>query len=292
MTGYARVRKAIDDTDVAVSVKSVNHRSLDLHFQTSSELDPLEQEMRAILRRRIVRGHIEVRIVMSRTDTASGVALNKALLKAYLEAFREAGGQAGIEAAPDLNAALRVPGMLADEVESDLPAKLCEGILSALEEALDGLNEFREREGREIVEMMLRYNCTISQISGELAEIRSRAVPLFQARLTERLKDLLKASAVDPQRLAQEAALMADRSDIAEEISRLRIHSEQLEQLLAGGGEMGKKLDFLLQEMNRETNTVLSKTTGIGEIGLRITELALEAKAGIEKIREQSLNLE
>jgi len=292
MTGYARVRKAIDDTDIAVSVKSVNHRSLDLHFQTSSELDPLEQEMRAILRRRIVRGHIEVRIAMSRTDTASGVALNKALLRAYLEAFHEAGGEAGIEAEPDLNAALRVPGMLADGVESDLPARLREGILSALEEALDGLNEFREREGREIVETMLRYNRTISQISGELAEIRSRAVPLFQARLNERLKDLLKASAVDPQRLAQEAALMADRSDIAEEISRLQIHSEQLGQLLDGGGEMGKKLDFLLQEMNRETNTVLSKTTGIGEIGLRITELALEAKAGIEKIREQSLNLE
>jgi uncharacterized protein (TIGR00255 family) len=292
MTGYARVRKAIDDTDIAVSVKSVNHRSLDLHFQTSSELDPLEQEMRAILRRRIVRGHIEVRIAMSRTDTASGVALNKALLRAYLEAFHEAGGEAGIEAEPDLNAALRVPGMLADGVESDLPARLREGILSALEEALDGLNEFREREGREIVETMLRYNRTISQISGELAEIRSHAVPLFQARLNERLKDLLKASAVDPQRLAQEAALMADRSDIAEEISRLQIHSEQLGQLLDGGGEMGKKLDFLLQEMNRETNTVLSKTTGIGEIGLRITELALEAKAGIEKIREQSLNLE
>jgi uncharacterized protein (TIGR00255 family) len=292
MTGYARVRKSIDNTDVVVSVKSVNHRSLDLHFQTSSELDALEQDMRALLRRRIVRGHIEVRVVMSRTETASGVALNKALLRAYLEAFHEAGGQAGIDAEPDLNAALRVPGMLADAIESDLPTSLRESILSALEEALCGLNEFREREGREIVEAMLRQNRTISQISGELAEIRSRAVPLFQARLNERLRDLLKTSAIDPQRLAQEAALLADRSDIAEEISRLRIHSEQLQQLLAGGGEMGKRLDFLLQEMNRETNTVLSKTTGIGEIGLRITELALESKAAIEKIREQSLNLE
>jgi uncharacterized protein (TIGR00255 family) len=179
MTGYARVRKSIDNTDVVVSVKSVNHRSLDLHFQTSSELDALEQDMRALLRRRIVRGHIEVRIVMSRTETASGVALNKALLRAYLEAFHEAGGQAGIEAEPDLNAALRVPGMLADAIESDLPTSLRENILSALEEALCGLNEFREREGREIVETMLRHNRTISQISGELAEIRSRAVPLF-----------------------------------------------------------------------------------------------------------------
>ncbi len=292
MTGYARVRKTIDSNEVVVSVKSVNHRSLDLHFQTSSELDPLEQEMRAVLRRRVIRGHIEVRIVMSRTETASGVALNTGLLNAYLDAFREARSQAGIHTEPDLNAALRIPGMLADSVGSELPASVREGILSALEEALDGLDQFREREGREIVEAMLRHNATISEIASELADIRSRAVPLFQARLNDRLRDLLKGASIEPQRLAQEAALLADRSDVTEEISRLQIHSEQLQQLLQGGGEMGKKLDFLLQEMNREANTVLSKTTGIGEIGLRITELALGAKAAIEKVREQSLNLE
>jgi uncharacterized protein (TIGR00255 family) len=292
MTGYARVRKSIDGADVLVSVKSVNHRALDLHFQTSSELDPLEQEMRALVRRRIGRGHIEVRVAISRADTATGAALNRALLKAYLEAFREACRDAGMDAVPDLNAALRVPGMLADPIESDLPAGLSQEILMALEQALDSLDHFREREGREIVEAMLCQNEIISQTADELAEIRSRAAPLFHARLNDRLRDLLKSSSLDPQRLAQEAALLADRSDIAEEISRLQIHSEQLEQMLAGGGEIGKKLDFLLQEMNREANTVLSKTTGIGEIGLRITELALAAKAAIEKVREQSPNLE
>ena len=125
-----------------------------------------------------------------------------------------------------------------------------------------------------------------------MQQIRSEAVPAFQKRLLEKLGELLGNSSVDPQRLAQEAAILADRSDIGEEIERLEIHSRQLEETLDAGGEVGKKLDFLLQEMNRESNTILSKTNGIGELGLRITDLALAAKASIDKIREQALNLE
>jgi uncharacterized protein (TIGR00255 family) len=106
------------------------------------------------------------------------------------------------------------------------------------------------------------------------------------------LKELLKGVQLEPQRLIQEAAVIADRSDVGEEIARLKIHAAQLGALLDGGGEVGKKLDFLLQEMNRETNTILSKTGGIGDAGLRVTDLALQAKSCIEKIREQSLNLE
>ena len=123
-----------------------------------------------------------------------------------------------------------------------------------------------------------------------MEQIRARRHGRLSARgLSERLRDLLKGAQIDPQRLAQEAAILADRSDIGEELARLKIHSAQLAGMLDGGGEIGKKLDFLLQEMNRETNTILSKTSGAGEAGLKITELALEAKAAIEKIREQSL---
>jgi uncharacterized protein (TIGR00255 family) len=125
-----------------------------------------------------------------------------------------------------------------------------------------------------------------------MEQIRATATAAFQTRLSERLKDLLKGVQIDPQRLAQEVAMLADRSDIGEELARLKIHSGQLAGLLDAGGEVGKKLDFLLQEMNRETNTILSKTSGVGEMGMRITELALGAKAAIEKVREQSLNLE
>ena len=122
--------------------------------------------------------------------------------------------------------------------------------------------------------------------------LRKSAVEYFQNRLNDRLREVSKGIAIDPQRLAQEAALLADRSDIGEELARLRIHSAQLQKLIDQGGEVGKKLDFLLQEMNRESNTILSKTSGAGDAQLRITELALAAKAAIEKIREQSLNVE
>jgi uncharacterized protein (TIGR00255 family) len=125
-----------------------------------------------------------------------------------------------------------------------------------------------------------------------MEQIREGAIPAFHKRLVEKLQELLGSLGLDPQRLAQEAALLADRGDIGEEISRLQIHSRQLDEILNSGGEVGKRLDFLLQELNRETNTILSKTGGIGDLGLRITELALAAKASIEKIREQALNLE
>jgi uncharacterized protein (TIGR00255 family) len=125
-----------------------------------------------------------------------------------------------------------------------------------------------------------------------MEEIRAGAVSAFQRRLREKLADLLRGAGIEPQRLAQEAAILADRSDIAEELMRLRTHAAQLETMLQGDGEIGKRLDFLLQEMNRESNTVLSKTGGLGDLGLTITELALSAKSEIDKIREQSLNLE
>jgi uncharacterized protein (TIGR00255 family) len=157
---------------------------------------------------------------------------------------------------------------------------------------LGQLNEFRTREGAEIAAEMQRHNASVAATAGEMEQVRETASAAFQQRLSDRLKELLKGAQIDPQRLAQEAAILADRSDIGEELARLKIHSIQLGGVLFAGGEAGKKLDFLLQEMNRETNTILSKTSGAGEAGLRITELAIAAKSAIEKIREQSLNLE
>jgi uncharacterized protein (TIGR00255 family) len=224
---------------------------------------------------------------------AARPALNRELLEAYIDGFEHAKNQFSIPgAALDLNAALRVPGMFGDTTEREIGTPIHQAILTALAEALDHLNIAREREAAELVAAMLGHNGHIRSVAKELAAIRSRAIPLFEARLSERLRDLLRGQTIDPQRLAQEVAILVDRSDITEEIARLEIHAGQLAELLQGGGELGKKLDFLLQEMNRETNTILSKTNGLGEIGLRITDLALGAKAEIEKIREQSLNLE
>jgi uncharacterized protein (TIGR00255 family) len=293
MTGFARVRRAHADGEISVSVKSVNHRGLDLQVRGPEALDPIEASLRALVKTRMSRGHVEVRVSLPGGGPESTPpAINHSLLEAYLKAFREAASTHKLNETPDLNAALRLPGMFAVAQDASLPEGTQAAVLEALGEALDHINSFREREGAEIAADMKRHNVQIAAAAAEMESIREGAAAAFQNRLTERLKDLLKGAPVEPQRLAQEAAILAERSDISEELARLKIHTAQLAALLDTGGEVGKKIDFLLQEMNRETNTVLSKTGGAGDAGLRLTERALETKAAIEKIREQALNLE
>jgi uncharacterized protein (TIGR00255 family) len=293
MTGFARVRRPLGAGEVVVSLKSLNHRGLDIHVHAPTAVDPFENAIRGIVKTHMTRGHVEVRVVLPQGAVDAAVpVLNHAFLDAYLQAFREAAAAHSLREIPDLNVAFRIPGIFGETKEPEAPEAAERTLLDALIEALAELNAFRAREGSEIAVEMLGHNRRIGEYAAEMEAIRAASGPAFQNRLSERLKDLLKGVQIDPQRLAQEAAIIADRGDIGEELARLKIHSAQLAGLLDAGGEAGKKIDFLLQEMNRETNTILSKTSGAGEAGLKITELALETKAAIEKVREQSLNLE
>jgi uncharacterized protein (TIGR00255 family) len=292
MTGFARVRKSIAEGEIAVSIKSVNHRGLDLHFHMPPELDAIEVELRNLLKQSVARGHLQVHVSFTRPAEAKSAPLNRPLLEAYLRAFDEAARQYEIGGAPDLNAALRIPGMLAAADEREISESVSKAILEATAEAAAALTEARECEGAATA-LEIRERCaSICGLVERMKEIRAGAVPAFQNRLREKLTELLRGVALEPQRIAQEAAILADRSDISEELLRLGTHTAQVEQILSAGGETGKRLDFLLQEMNREANTVLSKTGGLGDLGLTITEIALGAKSEIDKIREQSLNLE
>ena len=292
MTGFARVRKALPEVEIIFSVKSVNHRGLDIHFHMPPELDPFENAIRTAIKERVARGHLQIHIAYSRTALNAAASLNRPLLESFLAAFREASQQCGIEEKPDLNAALQIPGMFRTDQETEPEPELEELLIKIAGEAMDLLDNFREREGTAIAKEMRERCSSIGELVTRMEKIRSRATIAFQKRLKERLADLLHGAGIEPQRLAQEAALLADRSDISEELVRLKTHAAQVEKLLTSSGEVGKRLDFLLQEMNRETNTILSKTGGLGELGLTITDLALAAKSEIDKIREQSLNLE
>ena len=292
MTGFARVHKAIDHGEIAVTLKSVNHRGLDLHFHLEAEFDPFESAMRTALKRAILRGHVDIRCSIARTAGNAPGGLNVPFFQAYLAAFRQAASAEGLDAQPDLNQILRLPGMFGAAPDQEPDPATEKALLCVLEEAVENLNQFRSREGAELATFIREQSLVVALNAQEMEKIRSTAAPAFQRRLTEKLTELLGNTALDPQRIAQEAAILADRSDIGEEISRLKIHSRQLDEILDAGGEVGKKLDFLLQEMNRETNTILSKTNGVGDLGLRISDLALATKAAIEKIREQALNLE
>jgi uncharacterized protein (TIGR00255 family) len=292
MTGFARVRTAAEEGEFTLSVKSVNHRALDLHFHLPPELDPFEAALRRAIKTRVARGHVQIHMSFTPAAGASEGAINKPLLAAYLGAFEAAAKEFGISGKPDLNVALRIPGMLRGDAAPELKPELEKSLVALMDEALAALNKFREREGAAIAEEMRSRCGTILEQVAKMEKIRAKATAAFQKRLKERLAELLRGASIDPQRIAQEAALLADRSDVSEELIRLKTHAGQVESLLKSDGEAGKKLDFLLQEMNREANTILSKTGGLGELGLTITELALAAKSEIDKIREQSLNLE
>ncbi len=292
MTGYARVRRTIEQGEIVLSLKSVNHRGLDLHFHMPPELDALENDIRGAVKSGVVRGHLQIHVSFNRIGPAGGGLLNRSLLDAYMRAFQEASDLYHLDSKPDINAALRIPGILSTGTDEELGEEIAAAILDVTREAVALLNVFREREGTATVEEMRERCHKICGLVARMEEIRAGALPAFHKRLRDKLTDLLHGANIDAQRLAQEAALLADRSDIAEELVRLRTHAAHLDGMLWGDGEVGKRLDFLLQEMNRESNTILSKTGGLGDLGLTITDLALGAKSEIDKIREQSLNLE
>lgn len=292
MTGFARIARAFEATSVIVAVKSVNHRGLDLHFQLPAEVEPFEPALRNLIRRYAVRGHIDVRVNWQDAGAARPPALNRGLAAAYVRALGDLAAEHGVEARLDVTRMLAVPGMFGDTAPAEPNPQLEGLVLGAAEEALAALNLFREREGAELGAEIRRHNQTISRVARDIEALRGQAVPAMKTAIENRIRELLNGPGVDPARLAQEVALLADRSDVAEEIARLKIHTRELETLLDRGGETGKKIDFLVQELGRETNTVVSKSGNAGEFGLEITRLGLEAKAAIEKIREQALNLE
>lgn len=293
MTGYAQVRRPVDIGEFTVSLRSVNHRGLDIHFHHNGELAIFENASRALLKQHIRRGHVEVRMALTRTGETTGPTYNRDLLGQYLAAFQQANSEFGLDSKPDLNMLLRIEGIFdASERAKPLDASLEAGVLNALLACVNGLNEYREREGEELRTALEKEAEAIATQTSQIAAIRESALQYFHGRLRDRLNDLLQETGMDEARIAAEAALLTDRSDVGEELTRLAIHTEELRRMLREGGEVGKRLDFLLQEMNRETNTILSKTSGIGDAGLTITNLALAIKANIEKIREQALNLE
>jgi uncharacterized protein (TIGR00255 family) len=273
----------------SLSLKSVNHRFLDLHFRLPSGSDSIEMQLRRLLKDKIARGHVEVTLSLERGG-GEALALNRPLVSAYIAAFRAAAREFSVPAEPDLNVILRVPGAL-DSAGNSVDGALEPAVMANLGEALERLNQMREQEGRSI-ERELRERMDHLRAAVKVVQDHRRAMlQTYTERLQSRLQELLGASP-DRERVLQEAALLVDRSDIQEEIVRLENHVQHFLDLLDQQGEVGKKLDFLLQEMNREANTLLSKTSGLAGEALKITEAGLSMKAEIEKSREQVQNLE
>jgi uncharacterized protein (TIGR00255 family) len=289
MTGFAQVKGQLNGgTAFTVSLKSVNHRFLDVHFRLPANSDALEMALRKALKQKLARGHVDLNL--SFESSAGGMMLNRQLVGAYVQAFRAAAIEAGIAAEPDLNAVLRLPGAL-DSNAAPAESEFTPAVLQAVDEALANLNRMREEEGRSMDRELRERMAHLLSGCTEVRKHREAVLKTYSERLKSRLQEWIGAN-VDSDRIVQEAALLADRSDIQEELVRLENHVQHFLGLLDAGGEAGKKLDFLLQEMNREANTLLSKTSGLAGEAVRITEAGLAMKSDIEKAREQVQNIE
>jgi uncharacterized protein (TIGR00255 family) len=290
MTGFAQVKGQINGRlSFTLSLKSVNHRFLDLHFRMPTDSDELEMKLRRQLKERMARGHVELTLNLEHS-AGQEMALNRALVGSYVQAFRAAACEFGLPSEPDLNVILRLPGAL-DSGPTQGGTDLEGAVLAKLEDALARLNAMREQEGRSAEQELQLRMSHVQRARQEIEKHRKAALQTYADKLNSRLQELI-GSKIEPERLLQEAALLVDRSDIQEELVRLEAHVQHFLDLLKTGGEVGKKLDFLLQEMNREANTLLSKTSGLAGEALKITEFGLSMKADIEKAREQVQNLE
>jgi len=294
MTGYSRGRTEEGSFALTVSVKSTNHRFLDLQVRLPAGLEPCEVPLRRLVKERVGRGHVEVQVALEKAG-AEQLHLDRKTLDTYLAAWRKLREEFGMGSDPDLVALLRVPGMLGAGSDEISPAELEEkqkALLRVTGETLDRLNEMRAHEG-EALERDLRTRLErLGTLCQAVTDLSREAPRLYGRRLEKRIQEILGNVELDPGRLAQEVAYLASRSDIEEELTRFRSHLEQTHGLIEESSEVGKKLDFILQEMNREANTLLSKTTDVPEIGLEIGRQAIEMKTEIEKLREQAQNVE
>jgi uncharacterized protein (TIGR00255 family) len=317
MTGYARIAGRISDAlSFTLTLKSINHRYLDLQLRMPPGTDSLEATLRQRLKEQLVRGHVECVLTLERNrpqraangsgQQESAVSAPRAVpifdpaaVAAYLSAFRETARLHGLTCEPDLNDVARLPGMLlvdpapgndrsADAADEEV---LSREVLARLGEVMRALRTMRADEGAALARILSEGLLRLEAMVEEVALLRSSVQEAHFARIRQRLESLLGGS-FEHDRILQEAALLAERSDVEEEVARMHTHIDHFRALLAAGGELGKKLDFLLQEMNREANTLLSKTAGVTGNGTRITACGLAMKAEIEKAREQVQNLE
>jgi len=294
MTGYSKAQAEEGGYSLSVSIRGTNHRFLDVQVRFPAALESMDPLLRRLVKEHVKRGHVEVAVSFEQLGNA-GLLLDRKLVTAYVAAYKTLREEFGSASEPDLVALLRVPGLaMAGNGEispEDLP-RVRQLLERATTEALESLNEMRAREGEDLGLDLKARLARLESLAENVASLTERLPKLYQHRLEARLRELMGNVELDSVRLAEEVAYLASRSDTTEELIRFRSHVTQVKQLLAGSEEVGKKLDFLLQEMNREANTLLAKTTDLPEVGPEVARLAIEMKSEIEKLREQAQNIE
>jgi len=289
MTGFGRGTAKGKDFEISADIKTVNNRFLDVVLKLGSELQTLEAPLKKLIGSRLSRGRADVSIQYDRTQEVS-YEINRPVISGYLGALKEMQSEFDINGEPDINVIARLPNVLSTR-KDDVTDEFMRGVETAVNAALNDLESMRSSEGemlkKELTERLSNIESHTDVIEKEAGNISEE----YRQRLMKRIGELLSKSdsqiEIDQGRLAQEVAYLADRSDISEEIARLRTHLEHFRTIMDDTKEVGKRLDFLTQELNREANTITSKTNN-----MTVKEHALQVKSEIEKIREQVQNVE
>ena len=289
MTGFGRGAVSDETFSISVELKTVNNRFLDVNLRLSGEMQAVEGNIKRLIGERLSRGRVEVNLQYDRTEEIN-YELNRPMIVGYLAAMKQLQSEFSLSGEPDLNVIARLPNVVVPK-KDDMKPEFVSGIESALSSALDDLERMRQKEGELLKDEL---GSLIDDIEKRLVPIESESAGVaeeYRQRLTKRIGEMLAKSEsqieLDQGRLAQEIAYLSDRSDISEEITRLRTHIEHFRGIMNEEKEVGKRLDFLTQELNREANTITSKTNN-----MTVKENALQIKSDIEKIREQVQNIE
>ena len=288
MTGYGRSEKVIDNYEISVEMKSVNHRYADYNIRVPRSYSFLEEFVKSYLQKYISRGKTDVFVsIKKQQDDTAEITLNKPLAESYVKALRSIAEEFGVKDDISVSTVARYNDIFEVVRTPENEEKVKEMAKEVLSEATAGFIEMREREGKKLADDMVARNDVIRCMVKKIDEIAPTTVIEYRNKIEERIRELIADAEVDETRLLTETAIYADKLCINEEIVRLTSHLDEFDRIMGTGAAVGRKLDFLLQEMNRETNTIGSKSNN-----LEIAKLIVEIKSELEKIREQLQNIE
>ncbi len=288
MTGYGRAFDTLNMRGITVEVRSVNHRFLDATVKAPRAYAFLDDAIKATLSQFVARGKTDVFITIDNTEAEKvNVKINEALLSGYIEAYKKLNAEFNLPGTMSASEAMRIPDVLSIEKEEADADELSADVLAVLTEALKSHSEMRVKEGSRLADDILSRLSYIEMLVTKVEGKSPKCVEEYREKLETRMKEVLESAMIDQQRILTEAAIFADKIAVDEETVRLRSHIAQFREMIANGGPIGRKLDFLVQELNREVNTIGSKAND-----LEITSTVVDIKAEIEKIREQVQNIE
>lgn len=288
MTGYGRTQKVLNGRDILVEIRSVNHRYYEYSSRVPRTYSYIDEKLKSLLKQKVSRGKIDVNVSINNIEGRdTEIAINKGVAEGYVNALRSIAEELNLEDDIKLSKLIKFPDIFNVQKTPDDEEQVWNDVAETAGEAIDKFLAMREKEGEKLRADVLEKTALILEMVGRIEEISPQTTENYRKRLYQKISELLESKDIDNQRILTETAVFAEKIAVDEETVRLRSHISQLTELLDTGDAIGRKLDFIVQEMNREVNTIGSKAQD-----LNITKLVVDIKAELEKIREQIQNIE